>query len=126
MGKGIDSIILFQPLVSLGILCALWKACTQTLGSLLLFACFVTLPLPELRSQGIQGTGKIKLYGMWEATPDNASVLLDREQLSKISGFTEISAKLLPHLDAVNVGVLPLEKLIDAFPLNDGGGWAGP
>ncbi len=63
---------------------------------------------------------------MWEATPDNASVLLDREQLSKISGFTEISAKLLPHLDAVNVGVLPLEKLIDAFPLNDGGGWAGP
>lgn len=73
--------------------------------------------MPQLTEED----GKVELSGEWQSTENDQSLLLNREQLAKLGGYTQITRKLLPHGEAVPLGVLPLESLIEAYPLTNHG-----
>ncbi|MEM9743863.1 MAG: cytochrome c [Pseudomonadota bacterium] len=63
----------------------------------------------------------LALVGDFEVLKGSAEPMtVTRKQLASLPGFTELTAKLVPHEPAVVLGVLPITALLQAYPLTPG------
>jgi len=61
----------------------------------------------------------IKLSGRWvQLDNGSADFKLTRQMLAELPGYYEMNARLVPNEAIARLGVLPLTKLIEAYPLS--------
>ena len=79
----------------------------------------ISLTAEELPSAAEDRPPLIRLSGQWaQLEDDSASFELTRETLAALPGYYEMEAKLVPNVAIAKLGVLPLTKLIEAYPLS--------
>jgi cytochrome c2 len=87
----------------------------------LLMSLFIAAYFVFGRSQLPAGDGQavIRLSGQWAQLEDGSEAFqLTRQMLAELPGYYEMDARLVPNEAIAKLGVLPLAKLIEAYPLS--------